>query len=240
MATELRLGRTRAVEAERATALRESARQVAHELKNPLTPIRFAIARLRREAPDSLGETIDVLEVETKRLEEMARNFALFGRLPEGPRAPVDLGELVRARRGAWYRWRPPSSSTWRTTSRWCRGHVDALGRALTNVLLNAVEASAPGSPVEVSARRAPLNGRAMVEVAVRDKGVGNPHERLSRIWEPYFTHKPAAPVWDWRSCVRTLLAHDGAVAAEARRATERRSDSFSRWKRRVQWGKAC
>src|SRR4051812_39466967 len=64
MATELRLGRTRALEAERATALRESARQVAHELKNPLTPIRFAIARLRREAPDSLGETLDVLEVE--------------------------------------------------------------------------------------------------------------------------------------------------------------------------------
>jgi len=121
MATELRLGRTRAVEAERATALRESARQVAHELKNPLTPIRFAIARLRREAPESLGETIDVLEVETKRLEEMARNFALFGRLPEGPRAPVDLGELVRATTRSVVPVETPSSSTWRTTSRWCR-----------------------------------------------------------------------------------------------------------------------
>src|SRR3954464_15516255 len=96
MATELRLARTRALEAERATALRESARQVAHELKNPLTPIRFAISRLRRDAPESLSETIDVLEAESKRLEEMARSFAQFGRLPEGPRAPVDLAELAR------------------------------------------------------------------------------------------------------------------------------------------------
>src|SRR5437763_14913931 len=53
MATELRLGRTRALAAERATALRETARQVTHELKNALTPIRFAIARPRREAPQS-------------------------------------------------------------------------------------------------------------------------------------------------------------------------------------------
>jgi signal transduction histidine kinase len=216
MATELRLGRTRAVEAERATALRESARQVAHELKNPLTPIRFAIARLRREAPDSLGETIDVLEVETKRLEEMARNFALFGRLPEGPRAPVDLGELVRATTRSVVPVETPVVVNVADDVPMVPGHVDALGRALTNVLLNAVEASAPGSPVEVSARRAPVNGRAMVEVAVRDNGVGIPHERISRIWEPYVTHKPGGTGLGLAIVRQTLLAHEGAVSAES------------------------
>ncbi|MGH7656153.1 MAG: histidine kinase dimerization/phospho-acceptor domain-containing protein, partial [Gemmatimonadaceae bacterium] len=79
MATELEAGRGRALEAERSAALRESARQVAHELKNPLTPIRFAVARLRRDVPSSLAETVDVLEVETQRLEAMARAFAQFG-----------------------------------------------------------------------------------------------------------------------------------------------------------------
>ena len=215
MATELRLGRTRAVEAERATALRESARQVAHELKNPLTPIRFAIARLRREAPES-GETIEVLEAETKRLEEMARNFALFGRLPEGPRAPVDLGELVRAATRSAVPAETPVVVHVADDVPMVPGHVDALGRALTNVLLNAVEASAPGSPVEVSARRAPLNGRSMVEVSVRDKGVGIPQERLSRIWEPYFTHKPGGTGLGLAIVRQTLLAHDGAVQAES------------------------
>jgi signal transduction histidine kinase len=216
MATELRLGRTRALEAERATALRESARQVAHELKNPLTPIRFAIARLRREAPDSLGETIDVLETETKRLEEMARNFALFGRLPEGPRAPVDLGELVRAATRSVVPAETPVVVTVAEDVPMVPGHVDALGRALTNVLLNAVEASKPGSPVEVSARRAALNGRPMVEVAVRDSGVGIPRERLPRIWEPYFTHKPGGTGLGLAIVQQTLLAHEGAVSAES------------------------
>jgi len=216
MATELRLGRTRALEAERATALRESARQVAHELKNPLTPIRFAIARLRREAPDSLGETIEVLEVETKRLEEMARNFALFGRLPEGPRAAVDVGELVRAATRSVLPAETPVVVNVADDVPMVPGHVDALGRALTNVLLNAVEASAPGSPVEVSARRAALNGRPMVEVSVRDNGVGIPQERLSRIWEPYFTHKPGGTGLGLAIVQQTLFAHDGAVAAES------------------------
>jgi len=216
MATELRLGRTRALEAERATALRESARQVAHELKNPLTPIRFAIARLRRDAPESLGETIEVLEVETKRLEEMARNFALFGRLPEGPRAAVDVGELVRAATRSVLPAETPVVVNVADDVPMVPGHVDALGRALTNVLLNAVEASAPGSPVEVSARRAALNGRPMVEVSVRDSGVGIPQERLSRIWEPYFTHKPGGTGLGLAIVQQTLLAHDGAVAAES------------------------
>src|SRR5205823_7750202 len=94
MSRELEMGRTRALEAERSAALRETARQVAHELKNPLTPIRFAVERLRRDAPAHLAETVDVLAVESQRLEELARSFAQFGRLPEGPRAEVDLGEL--------------------------------------------------------------------------------------------------------------------------------------------------
>jgi signal transduction histidine kinase len=216
MATELRLGRTRALEAERATALRESARQVAHELKNPLTPIRFAIARLRRESPESLGETIDVLEAETKRLEEMARSFSLFGRLPEGPQAPVDLGDLVRAATRSVVPAETPVAVDVADDVPMVPGHVDALGRALTNVLLNAVEASAPGSPIEVSARCATLDGRTMVEVSVRDHGVGIPQERLPRIWEPYFTHKPGGTGLGLAIVRQTLLAHDGAVSAES------------------------
>jgi len=216
MANELRLGRTRALEAERATALRESARQVAHELKNPLTPIRFAISRLRRDAPESLTETIDVLEAESRRLEEMARSFAMFGRLPEGPRALVDLGELVRAATRSAVPDERQIAVSLAEDVPMVPGHVDALGRALTNVLLNAVEASAPGVPVEVSVRRAQMDGRAMVEVAVRDRGVGIPEGRLSRIWEPYVTHKAGGTGLGLAIVRQTVLAHDGAVSAES------------------------
>jgi signal transduction histidine kinase len=216
MATELRLGRVRALEAERATALRESARQVAHELKNPLTPIRFAIARLRREAPPVLAETVEVLESESKRLEEMAHSFAQFGRLPEGPRAPVDLGELARAATRSAVPGDFPVTVAVDDDVPMVPGHVDALGRALTNVLLNAVDASPPGAPVRVSVRRAAVDGREMVEVAVRDEGCGIPESRISRIWEPYVTHKAGGTGLGLAIVRQTLVAHDGAVAAES------------------------
>jgi signal transduction histidine kinase len=216
MADELRLGRTRALEAERATALREAARQVAHEIKNPLTPIRFAIARLRREAPESLRDTIDVLETESKRLDEMARSFAQLGRLPEGPQAPVDLGELVRAATRSTIPEGTPVVIAVDDEVPMVPGHAEALGRALTNVLLNAVEAGPPGSPISVAVRRsrATEGAREMVEIVVRDLGAGIAPSKLERIWEPYVTHKPGGTGLGLAIVRQTLHAHGGSASA--------------------------
>ena len=216
MSSELRLGRTRALEAERATALRESARQVAHELKNPLTPIRFAISRLRREAPASLGETIDVLEVESKRLEEMARSFAQFGRLPEGPLAAVDLGELVRATA----RVAIPSDREVvidvDNDVPMARGHADALGRALTNVFMNAVESSIPGTRVSVKVSRDSRAPERRVMIDVRDEGAGIPEARMAKIFEPYVTYKAGGTGLGLAIVRQTMTAHDGDVEIES------------------------
>ncbi len=217
MASELSQGRAHALEAERATALRESARQVAHELKNPLTPIRFAIARLRRDAPATLTETVDVLEIESRRLEEMARSFALFGRLPDGPHAPVDLGELARATARSAV---PPGTPVHVHVADgvpMVPGHVDALGRALTNVLMNAVEASPDGESIDVTVQLAGTSARTMVEVAVYDRGCGIPESRLARIWDPYVTHKAGGTGLGLAIVRQTLIAHGGEVAAERR-----------------------
>src|SRR5262249_33208709 len=167
MAGELEIGRARAAEAERSAALRESARQVAHELKNPLTPIRFAVERLQRAAPPELAETVDVLATESQRLEAMARSFAQFGRLPEGPRAEVDVGELARYTARATI---PPEvevSVDIASDIPMIHGHHDALARALSNVMLNAVDACRAGGRIAVRVRSTTLNGDASVEVAV-------------------------------------------------------------------------
>ena len=217
MSDELHLGRTRALEAERTMALREAARQVAHEIKNPLTPIRFAIARLRREAPEGLSDAIDVLETESQRLDEMARSFAQFGRLPEGPQAPVDLAELVRACTRSAVPAGTPVAIQVDEDVPMVPGHAEALGRALTNVLLNAVESGPPGSPIAVSVRRAVAPGqRSMVEIEVRDSGAGIPASKLERIWEPYVTHKPGGTGLGLAIVRQTLHAHGGTTSAES------------------------
>jgi signal transduction histidine kinase len=217
MASELELGRARALEAERASTLRESARQVAHELKNPLTPIRFAVDRLRRDAhriPPELGETIEVLAMESARLEEMARSFAQFGRLPEGPRAEVDVGELARH---AVRTTIPPElevSVDVGDDVPMIQGHHDALARALSNVMLNAVDACRDGGRVGVRVRRLNGNGREAVELTVSDTGCGIPAEKLARIWDPYVTSKPGGTGLGLAIARQTVLAHSGAVDA--------------------------
>jgi len=214
MVSELEHGRQQAVEAERLHAFRESARRVAHEIKNPLTPIRFALARLRGHAPDGLQEDVDVIAVESERLDRMAKSFAEFGRLPEGPPSEVDMGELVRYTARSCV---PPSIALdLQIDENLPRvfGNNGALAGALSNVLLNAVDASAGKGQITVSARAAKLGGRDAVRISVADNGKGIAPENVERIWEPYVTNKPGGTGLGLAIARQAIWAHDGTVNA--------------------------
>ncbi len=222
VARELRDARAREIEAERLRAFRESARQVAHELKNPLTPIRFAVARLRREAPPSLADAVEVLDAESRRLEEMARSFSQFGRLPEGPAADVDVAELVRYTTRAsvppdveadvriegdvpMIRGSPRRAGA-RTVERSSeRGRRLSCGR----------EAGASRRPrIGVTVARERNNGDDGIVISVRDSGCGIAPDKLARIWEPYVTHKPGGTGLGLAIARQAILAHNGTVHA--------------------------
>ncbi|MDB4905831.1 MAG: hypothetical protein JWO05_615 [Gemmatimonadetes bacterium] len=218
MASEIELGRAQALEAGRAAAMRETARQVAHELKNPLTPIRFAVSRMKREAPPSLADAVEVLEVETKRLEELARSFAQFGKLPEGPMAEIDVGELLRYTARASVPDGVVLDIEVEDGLPMLHGHHDALARALSNVVLNAVDAcrGRDNAHVSVSARRTRAQGRDELELTVADTGCGIAPEQVARIWEPYVTHKPGGTGLGLAIARQAVLAHHGRVSAES------------------------
>src|SRR2546426_3396031 len=98
LATALDAARDKELEAERLRAFREVARRVAHEIKNPLTAMRIGVDQLRRSAGQADGPmamAVEVLGAETERLERLAKEFAEFGRLPEGPKSEVDLVDLL-------------------------------------------------------------------------------------------------------------------------------------------------
>jgi two-component system nitrogen regulation sensor histidine kinase NtrY len=210
MAADLDAGRRAAIEAERLEAFRESARQVAHELKNPLTPIRFAVATLKQKVGPDLKETVDILDAESARLESMARNFSQFGRLPEGPTSLVDLADLARETIRANL---PPTMReevTVEGDSPVVTGQHDALMRALANVLLNAVDATSGRGRVTVHITT--RNGTATL--AVRDDGIGIPAAALDKIWEPYVTSKTAGTGLGLAIVKQTITAHGGRVDA--------------------------
>lgn len=215
MADAIDIGRRKAAEAERLTAYRESARRVAHELKNPLTPIRFAVDRLRTTAtPDQL-ELIDVLAIESKRLERIARAFAEFGRLPEGPSSEIDVAELVRHSTLSI----PPSIQVEIDAPAdlpLVLGHHDALAAALSNVILNAVDACGDNGLIRISASKAALGARGAVSIEVADNGSGISADDLDAIWRPYVTHKPGGTGLGLAIARQAVLAHDGAVEASS------------------------
>ncbi len=225
MADALLTARAREVSAGRLEAFRETARRVAHELKNPLTPIRFAVERLRRDAPPALADVVDVLHVESERLEQMARSFSQFGRLPDGPMADVDVGEMVRYCARAAVPESLPVDVEVQPDLPMVRGRYDALSRALTNVLLNAVAAcderehaarhSLPAR-ISVIARAARAPGRpaerSAVELTVRDTGAGIPSDLLEHLWEPYVTTKAGGTGLGLAIVRQTVVAHGGTA----------------------------
>src|SRR3989441_4828359 len=146
LAGALEAARDRELEAERLRAFREVARRVAHEIKNPLTSMRIAVDTLARTGTDRGGQgrtemAMQVMAAETDRLERLAREFADFGRLPEGPQSEVDVQELLEelARTGV------PDGVTVTVRGnggrRFLMGHYEPLRRAFANLFRNAAEA---------------------------------------------------------------------------------------------------
>jgi len=208
MAHEIEEGRDQAVQAARLRSWTEMARRVAHELKNPLTPMRMAASTVARLEDPSAREAGEVLLEEIGRLDEMARAFSQFGRMPEGPPSDVDLHELLQlllqqhSGAGTTFRLSTPGDIPL------VRAHYDALQRALRNLLLNAIQAAGPDGLVQVS-----LQAEAQwVRVLFHDSGPGIPESDLELIWEPDYSTKSSGTGLGLPMVKQTILAHRGRV----------------------------
>jgi signal transduction histidine kinase len=185
-AAEIHAARAAELESERLRAFREVARRVAHEMKNPLTPVRLAIRQLEQSAPPEQKEALEVLTTESARLEQLAREFATLGRLPEGPSAEVDLGELMAELLRTSV---PETVATTLAVEQGTPrivGHYDPLRRAFGNLIRNGVEAMGGSGRLDVRISR---RGSDVV-VSIADHGPGIPPEKRQRVFEPYYTEK--------------------------------------------------
>ncbi len=209
--------RRRELEAERLRAWGEMARRVAHEMKNPLTPLRLAAHRLTGEQAVDLREIGTVIHEETARLEELAAHFAALGRPAHGPASKVDLHELLTRLLASDV---PPSvrsSLSVAPGTSAIQAYYDALLRAFRNLLRNAVEAvetRADGGMIELTLGP---DGRGGVEIIVGDNGAGLPEEAADRIFEPDFTRKPGGTGLGLAVVRQTVAAHGGEVRARSR-----------------------
>jgi len=209
MASALERARLQEIEAERLRAFRETARRVAHEMRNPLTPMRLAVAQLARSGADEHREAIEVLAAESDRLEQLAREFTEFGRLPEGPAAPVDFTELLAelARTSL-----PPTMKArvnLDPATPVLLGHYDPLRRAFSNLLRNAAEACQ--EQVELDITAAPDDGGG-VRIEIRDHGPGVPADLADRVFDPYYTGRTGGTGLGLALVKQTIEMHGGTI----------------------------
>jgi two-component system nitrogen regulation sensor histidine kinase NtrY len=206
---------------QRLAAWREVARRIAHEIKNPLTPIKLSAQRLQRKYGDQVGETVfddctELIVKQVERLQNMVTEFSAYAKLPEvQPRsdllAPV-LEEVMAMfenthRRIAW-------ELEFLTPIESFAFDREAIRKVLINLFTNAAEALRGQRGGRVEVRAAHDKAVGMVSITVADNGPGLPKDS-SRMFEPYYTEKKGGTGLGL-TIVRSIVAdHQGQVRAK-------------------------
>jgi two-component system nitrogen regulation sensor histidine kinase NtrY len=196
MAEELKAQRAQLERTHRLEAWAEMARQVAHEIKNPLTPIQLSAEHLQRVHADQGKPMGAVLEScvtsilgQVRLLRRIASEFSSFASSPTARPAPVDVPELIAEVVGP-YRTGLEGriGIVNRVPAHLPQVHVDRtlVTRALVNVVENAIYAMPGTGTLTVTAD----SDRTSVSIHVADTGVGMDEDELERMFEPYFSTK--------------------------------------------------
>src|SRR3989441_1002377 len=187
---------TELLKAQRLAAWREVAQRIAHEIKNPLTPIQLSAQRLRRRLARNPGdeqlitECTETIIQEVDGLKRLVDEFSRFARMPVLTPRPTDLKSLVDAVAGLYRESHPALRLTTRYRDDLPLLEVDPdhIKRAMLNLVDNAAEAVGGTGEVDIEALHLPEAGR--VQVIVSDTGPGISAEDKDKLFMPYFSTK--------------------------------------------------
>ncbi len=231
MVKDIRRSRDRIEYLQRIGAWQDFARRLAHEIKNPLTPIQLAVQQVHRtyrgddpKYQRTVDDAAAIVEEEVATLRRLVGEFHDFARLPVAALEPADLGEFVaRALRGvdpagllgADQAELSPPALVLEVDEAPTSVQIDAqmLRRALDNLVRNAVQAVAAAAPegggrVVVATRN---EGRSAV-VEVRDDGPGIAEADRERVFDPYVTTKSDGTGLGLAIVKKVVLEHDGSI----------------------------
>ena len=224
MAVDLKRHQQSAERTHKLEAWADMARQVAHEIKNPLTPIQLSAEHLRRVHLDRgsplgpvLENCIDSILTQVRMLRQIAGDFSSFASSPTPRPVQISPADLV-AEVIAPYRTGHPSgihmSVDVPPTLPAISVDRSLVGRALTNVIENALHAMPGGGSLTISARLS-IDGHGL-EFSIRDTGVGMERSALGRIFEPYFSTKAIGTGLGLTIVKRNVELHGGTVAIDS------------------------
>ena len=220
---------TRMVNAQRQLAWQDVARRIAHEIRNPLTPIQLSTERLRRKYSDQIADDdgvfdrcIDTILRQVSDIGRMVGEFSNFARMPKPTIAPFDLKALLESAAFAQGMVSPEAQFNVQAGSdaHVLSGDERLLGQAFGNLLKNAAQALA-AMPEE-----AEVNGQINITlthdetgavVIIEDNGPGFPEEARERLLQPYVTTRDDGVGLGLAIVNRIIMDHGGSISLQNR-----------------------
>ena len=209
--------------AQRLAAWQEVARRIAHEIKNPLTPIQLSAQRLRKRFLDRIGEDRDIFDqctativAQVDEIKKLASEFSDFARMPKLRRETNDLGRLAEEVVFLYQEAHRSLTITCRIDPALPLFPFDAvqIKRVLINLLDNAVTALGDGGAIEVRVGPAPERETPMAMLRVADNGPGIPADVRLRIFEPYFSTRKSGTGLGLAIAQTIVSEHGGTIRA--------------------------
>ena len=225
MISELDRSRRKLLQAEKITAWQEIAQRLAHEIRNPLTPIKLSAQRVLKKYDDGAADFDKVLRpavgsiiTEVENLERMLREFSELARLPVPKPAAIRLRELLVEVASVY---KNLSSAVLIDLSDVSESLVinvdrDQLKRAFANLFTNAIQAMPSGGSLTARADLVKKSHTVFCRIAVSDTGTGIPDADLDSIFDPYFTTKKNGTGLGLAIVQRIVFDHKGNVWAES------------------------
>jgi two-component system nitrogen regulation sensor histidine kinase NtrY len=217
---------TELVSAQRMAAWGDVARRIAHEIKNPLTPIALSAERIKRKfrsqvaEPEDLEQYTDVIVRQTNDLRRIVDEFSKFARMPEPDRRENDLTQLLKDAITLQESGQPGVSFKFQIPIGPQVMELDGtmISQALTNLIKNAGEAieslreKAPGTPVSPEIRIEMLANETEAVIRIMDNGIGLPPDR-ARLFEPYVTTREKGTGLGLPIVKKIIEEHGGTLA---------------------------
>jgi two-component system nitrogen regulation sensor histidine kinase NtrY len=231
---------TELVMAQRTSAWADIARRIAHEIKNPLTPIQLSAERLRRkygksitEDPAVFAQCTETIVRQVDDIKRMVDEFSRFARMPKAVVADEDVAETVRQVVFLLRVGHPDIDFEVDLAAEAMPARFDRrlISQALTNIIKNATEAIGAVPPAELGRGRiavsANRDGKEVV-VDVLDNGIGLPKENRARLLEPYVTTREKGTGLGLAIVGRILEEHGGRI--ELRDASDKSPGARGAW----------
>jgi two-component system nitrogen regulation sensor histidine kinase NtrY len=220
---------THIINLQRITLWKEVATRIAHEIKNPLTPIRLTAERVRKRsqeiastpARELVDKSMQTIITETEELLTLVEEFNIYARPISTERLEINLKKLVtqvaelqsRIGRNVPIKIAIPEELT-------INGDSAQLKRAFVNLLQNALQAigEKAGGAVEINAQYIQMDGGVKkAAVTVRDNGEGIKEEDVARVFVPYFSKKPGGTGLGLAIVKKIIEEHGGEITAESK-----------------------